>query len=228
MLGFSALPETVVACPTYSGGTAQPVHDCPRFARLLDLLIESVPPLTATGRGCSLKRRNAFLKSRSPWLACISSAPSDWRSAEASGARKATWPFLARVRSRTANSMPIGSLSWNVRSASRPYLFRSRSRALQPTSIHGNILVGAPALFFSIQCSWPLNRLSHFWGALQLTLPTAIPYTRPSTKHELTRVFTNLLHGLPPSGKPITRCYTPANEVQGPARQSPKNPLGSH
>jgi hypothetical protein len=42
----------------------------------------------------------------------------------------------------------------------------SRSRASQLSTIHGNILVGAPALFSSIQCSWPLNRLSHFWGAL--------------------------------------------------------------
>jgi len=32
----------------------------PCFARLLNLLIESVPPLTATGRGCFLKRRNTF------------------------------------------------------------------------------------------------------------------------------------------------------------------------
>jgi hypothetical protein len=41
-----ALPETVVARPTYSRGPAEPVHDCPGFGRLLDLLIESVPPLT--------------------------------------------------------------------------------------------------------------------------------------------------------------------------------------
>ena len=44
-----------------------------------------------------------------------------WRSEEASGARKASWPFLARVRSRKANSMRIGSPSWNVRSASRQW-----------------------------------------------------------------------------------------------------------
>jgi len=35
----------------------------------LDLLIESVPPLTATGRRCSLKRRNAFFK-KSISIAC--------------------------------------------------------------------------------------------------------------------------------------------------------------
>src|SRR5580658_174324 len=37
-----------------------------------------------------------------------------------------------------------------------PYVIRSRSRASQPSSIHGNILVGAPVLFSSIQFSWPL------------------------------------------------------------------------
>src|ERR1035437_6876184 len=61
-LGFSASPETVVARPTYSRGPAEPVHDCARFGRLLDLIIESVPPLLATGRGGALKRRNAFFK----------------------------------------------------------------------------------------------------------------------------------------------------------------------
>jgi hypothetical protein len=48
-------------------------------------------------------------------------SPKRLESGEASGARKAIWPFLARVRSHKANSMPIGSLSWNVRSASRPW-----------------------------------------------------------------------------------------------------------
>ena len=38
---------------------------------------------------------------------------------EASGERRANWRFLARVRSPKPNSMLIGSLSWNVRSASR-------------------------------------------------------------------------------------------------------------
>lgn len=41
-------------------------------------------------------------------------------------------------------------------------------------------------------------------------------------------VFTNLLQGLPPSGPLITQCYTPPNEVQGPARQSPKNSWRPH
>jgi len=41
-------------------------------------------------------------------------------------------------------------------------------------------------------------------------------------------VFTNLLQGLPPYGPLITQCYTPPNEVQGPARQSPKNSWRSH
>ena len=62
--------------------------------------------------------------------------------------------------------------------------FPSRSRASQQSSIRGNILVGAQALFRlsgsrnhpkggpgSIQCNWHLNFLSHFWGALQSCTP---------------------------------------------------------
>jgi hypothetical protein len=56
-----------------------------------------------------------------------------------------------------------------------------RLDAAQQSSIRGNILVGAQALFSSIQCNWPLNFLSHFWGALQsspsLTTVLAGPHT---------------------------------------------------
>ena len=60
------------------------------------------------------------------------------------------WP-LASPRSPTV---------WGSADPCEPppaYLFRSRSRASQPSSIHGNI-VWAPALFSSILCSWPFNR----------------------------------------------------------------------
>jgi hypothetical protein len=62
-LGFVRLrsaPETVVSRPTHSRCPAEPVHACPRFDRFLDLLIELASPLAMTGRGRSLKRRNAF------------------------------------------------------------------------------------------------------------------------------------------------------------------------
>jgi transposase-like protein len=38
---------------------------------------------------------------------------------KASGERKASWHFQARVHARKADSMPSGSLSWNARSDSR-------------------------------------------------------------------------------------------------------------
>src|SRR5438874_8092324 len=47
------------------------------------------------------------------------------------------------------------------------YPFRSRSLASQLSSIHGNTVVGAPAWFSSIQCSWSLNLVSHCWVSLQ-------------------------------------------------------------
>ena len=50
----------------------------------------------------------------------------------------------------------------------------------------------------------------------------------PTHRAVVNPAFTNLLQGLPPSGPLITQCYTPANEVQGPARQSPKNCCRPH
>jgi hypothetical protein len=69
-LRLRSSPETVVSGPTHSRCPAEPVHGCPRFDRFPDLLIELAPPLAMTGRGCSLKRRNAFFKKSSSIACC--------------------------------------------------------------------------------------------------------------------------------------------------------------
>src|ERR1700758_4849319 len=63
----------------------------------------------------------------------------------------------------------------------------SPAHACRRSSIHGNILVGAPASFSSIHCSWPLSFLSQFWGALHCPLPQT-----PSPKTKRRRLYKSL------------------------------------
>ena len=62
-------PKAVISGPAHARKLAQSIHACPRFARFLDLLVDVLAPLSASGRGRSLKRCKTFFK-KSISIAC--------------------------------------------------------------------------------------------------------------------------------------------------------------
>ena len=73
---------------------------------------------------------------------------------------------VARRATHLARSPPVSDLLG--RRAPPPLHFsQSPARASWRFSIPGDTVVGAQTLLSSIQCNWPLNLLSHFWGSVQ-------------------------------------------------------------
>src|SRR5262249_20689847 len=85
----------------------------------------------------------------------------------------------------------------------RPRPCPSPARACKRSSIHWNILVGAPASFSSIHCNWPLNSLSHFWGAVQRRPFPCDPIPASNVERETTNSCCQISEQRSTLGRPI-------------------------
>src|SRR5579864_2118683 len=164
-------PKTVVPGPTDSGRLAEPVHCGLRFPRFPDFFVDPTPPLATMGRACSLKRRKTFFK-KSISIACCPILRSS------SGIRCHPLSLGIVQHDQETPAVPLERATHLARSpavsdllgrCAPPPLRSSQSpaRASLRFSIRGDTVVGAQTLLSSIQCNWPLNLLSQFWGSVQ-------------------------------------------------------------